>query len=178
MRGCTFDVLVFSTGLKWGGTPWGWLRGSRRSIVLCGSFWWEVVFNKPHKIEIWNFSFLKVYAWQKNDMLRYYEIFVRVWHCTGCEAVKYQNLTFQDWKEVNGFTKWNKIHLIYFQLVYILQSWRWMNLFQFFCLTHAIMSFVVPVWSILSREGMSQCWQVLHRVSKSWVKEGTLKWAR
>ena len=52
-----------------GGTPWGWLWVSRGSIVLCGSFWWVVVFNKPHKIEIWNFPFPKVYAWQKNDVL-------------------------------------------------------------------------------------------------------------
>ena len=42
---------------------------SGRSIVLCRSFWWVVVFNKPHKIEIQNFPFPKVYASQKNDVL-------------------------------------------------------------------------------------------------------------
>ena len=35
----------------------------RRFIVLCGSFWWVVVLNKPYKIEIENFTFL--YARQK-----------------------------------------------------------------------------------------------------------------
>ena len=42
-----------------GGTPWGWLRVSRGSIVLCVSFWWLVVFNTPHKFEIWNFTWTK-----------------------------------------------------------------------------------------------------------------------
>ena len=47
----------------------GWLRGSRGSIVLCGSFWWVVVLNKPHEIEIFNFTRPILYAGQKKIML-------------------------------------------------------------------------------------------------------------
>ena len=36
VRRCTFDVLVFSTGLKWGVTPGGGYGGQGGSIVLCG----------------------------------------------------------------------------------------------------------------------------------------------
>ena len=56
-------------------------------------------------------------------------------HLYGCDTVlaarltKYQKLIFQDWKEVNWFAKWNNgdimSHLVYFQLVYILQSRCW-----------------------------------------------------
>ena len=49
------DVFIFFWFLVVvlnGGTPWGWLWVSRGSIVLCGSFWWVVVFNKPCKIEM------------------------------------------------------------------------------------------------------------------------------
>ena len=33
-------------------TQWGVAMGVRGSIVLSRRFWWLVVFNKPHKIEI------------------------------------------------------------------------------------------------------------------------------
>ena len=35
-----------------GGYPLGVATGVKGSIFLCGSLWWLVVFNKPHKIEI------------------------------------------------------------------------------------------------------------------------------
>ena len=52
-------VFLFTGFYYWswmGGNPWGWLQGSRGSIVLFVSFWWVVVFDKPHKIEILNFT--------------------------------------------------------------------------------------------------------------------------
>ena len=55
-----------------GGTPWGWLQRSRGSIVLCGSFWWVDVLYKPHNIEIFNFTFPKMYDGQKNSMLKHF----------------------------------------------------------------------------------------------------------
>ena len=68
-----------------GGTPWGWLRVSRGSIVLCGNFCLVVVQDKPQKVE--NFHFTSpTFVWLRKNL-----------------HVK----DFPDWKVVSLF--WNLI---------------------------------------------------------------------
>ena len=56
-----------------GGTPWGWLRVSRGSIVLCGNFCLVVVQDQPQKVE--KFHFISpTFVWLRKNL-----------HVKGCQ---------------------------------------------------------------------------------------------
>ena len=46
--------------------PGGGYGGEGGLLFFCGSFWWIVVLNRPHKTEIGNVTFPKMYTGQKN----------------------------------------------------------------------------------------------------------------
>jgi hypothetical protein len=82
-------TLVVSTLLRW-------LGGSRRFIVLCGSCWRVVVLNKPHEIEIVNFTHPILYAGQKNSMLKVFLLLLNLtWNLT--QACTHPHPYYQIW---------------------------------------------------------------------------------